>query len=139
MTEKLSRFILVTEDDEDHYFLLQLALQKTGLQWELIRVKDGVDLLHTLQTLSRLPDLILLDLNLPKKDGRTALKEIKEEPKLASIPVAVLTTSINSEDEKNSYVLGASFYFKKPIGFNDFVDLLHTIEEKFFTSYSPNA
>jgi len=132
MTIKPSRFVLVTEDDDDHYFLLEQALQHAGLTWKFIRVKDGVDLLHTLQTLSPLPELIILDLNLPKKDGRTALQEIQEEPKLASIPVVVLTTSINSEDEEKSYALGASFYFKKPVLFKEFEVLLHKIEQKFF-------
>ncbi len=132
MTQKSSRFVLVTEDDDDHYFLLEQALQHTGLTWRFIRVKDGVDLLHTLQTLSVLPELIILDLNLPKKDGRIALQEIQEEPKLASIPVVVLTTSINSEDEEKSYTLGASSYFKKPIIFKEFKALLRKIEQKFF-------
>ncbi|MBF0608674.1 MAG: response regulator [Magnetococcales bacterium] len=79
------------------------------------------------------PDLILLDLNLPKKDGRDVLREIKSDEKLKKIPVIILTTSDAETDILRSYNLGANSYVTKPVGFEKFVKVVNTIEDFWFT------
>jgi two-component system, chemotaxis family, response regulator Rcp1 len=101
-------------------------------------VTDGVEALAYLRREgkragARRPDLMLLDLNLPKKDGREVLQEVKEDPDLRTIPVVVLTTSDADTDVVRSYELHANAYVRKPVDFDAFIEVVRTIEDFWFT------
>lgn len=127
-------YILVAEDDADDRFLLETAFAEKGYQEKLTFVENGVELMEYLRNLhhddqkkeSALPGFILLDLNMPKKDGREVLKEIKEDPLFKKIPVIVFTTTKNENEVNRCYELGANTYVVKPVGFES---LLQTIED----------
>lgn len=127
--------ILMADDDEDDRLLTQDALKESRVLNELHCVEDGVELLDYLKrrgkyedkTKSPRPGLILLDLNMPRKDGREALEEIKADPNLKSIPVVILTTSSEEEDKIKGYNLGAASYIAKPVNFEGLVDLMGTL------------
>jgi CheY-like chemotaxis protein len=119
--------ILIAEDNEDHYLLIRDALREAGFTHELPWVENGQDLLEYLQHKEPRPDLILLDLNMPKKDGREALQEIQSHPRLREIPVVVLTTSKSEEDRLRSHELGAQSFVTKPLTFDQWVDCMKKI------------
>ncbi len=127
--------ILVAEDDDDDYLLIHDALEEAKLINNLKWVKNGEDLLdylfrrgdYTDPQKSPRPGIILLDLNMPKKDGREALKEIKSEPTLKTIPVIVLTTSKTEEDILRSYELGVNSFIRKPVEFEQFVEAVKVL------------
>ncbi|HEY9744173.1 MAG TPA: response regulator [Coleofasciculaceae cyanobacterium] len=132
--------ILMADDDEDDCMLAREALAETRLTNDLYFVRDGEELMDYLyrrgqyaqpNALPR-PDLILLDLNMPKKDGREALKEIKADPTLRQIPVVVLTTSKAEDDIYHSYDLGANSFIAKPVRFDSLVEVLKTIGRYWF-------
>jgi len=133
---KRSVKILIAEDDEDDFLLASKALQEVRLVNEMYRVKDGEELMDYLMSKGNyqnremypLPNLILLDLNLPRKDGREALKEIKAHPELQKIPVIVLTTSKSEEDVVKSYGLGVNSFIRKPVTFQGLVDIMKTLK-----------
>jgi len=131
--------ILMADDDDDDRKLTQEALQDGRLVNELQFVVDGQDLMDYLRhegkyagLKPRRPGLILLDLNMPKKDGRAALAEIKSDPALRQIPVVILTTSKADEDIYKSYDLGVNSYIVKPVTFEALVDVLQTLEKYWF-------
>ena len=134
---KRSITILLAEDDPDDRLLLQDALLEGRLVNDLRCVEDGEDLLDYLYHRGRYadrdasprPGLILLDLNMPRKDGREALREIKGDPGLRQIPVVVLTTSKAEEDIFRSYDLGANSFITKPVTFASLVNLMRSLEE----------
>src|SRR5215471_9287607 len=113
--------VLLAEDDEDDYLLARDALAEVCFHCRLFRVKNGEELLDYLHRKGNfenpkefpLPDLILLDLNMPKKDGRRALSEIKSHPNLRLMPVVILTTSQNHDDVLQCYELGANAFIRK--------------------------
>jgi two-component system, response regulator len=127
-------YILVAEDDADDRFLLETAFAEKGYVERLTFVENGVELLDYLHSLNtdgnseaaNLPGFILLDLNMPKKDGRETLKEIKEDPKFKKIPVIIFTTTRNENEISRCYELGANTYVVKPVGFEL---LLQTIDD----------
>ncbi|WP_299664132.1 response regulator [uncultured Psychromonas sp.] len=127
--------ILIADDDEDDRLLAQDALTESRVLNKLHCVEDGVELLEYLnregqyqdKCNSPRPDLILLDLNMPRKDGREALKEIKENPNLKGIPVVILTTSKQEEDKIKGYNLGAASYITKPVNFEGLVELMKVL------------
>ncbi|OKY25577.1 response regulator [Thalassotalea sp. PP2-459] len=127
--------ILMADDDEDDRLLAQDALIESKVLNELHFVEDGVELIEYLthqgkfqdQASAPRPGLILLDLNMPRKDGREALKEIKANPALRSIPVVILTTSKQEEDMVKGYDLGAASYITKPVNFEGLVELMKTL------------
>ena len=124
--------IVIADDDEDDQLLLQEAFHATEFSNELTIANDGVELLEYLsdqQNAGRKnwPDLILLDLNMPRMDGREALSLIKLNPKFRSIPVVVLTTSSDEDDILTSYALGANSYIRKPVSFSGLVDIVHHV------------
>ncbi len=127
--------ILIADDDEDDRLLAQDALAESRVLNKLHCVEDGVELLEYLnregqyqeKCSSPRPDLILLDLNMPRKDGREALKEIKENPNLKGIPVVILTTSKQEEDKIKGYNLGAASYITKPVNFEGLVELMKVL------------
>ena len=130
--------VLLVEDDPADVELTQeyLDLDKFAIQLQV--VDDGVKALAHLRqqgasdTVGR-PDLILLDLNLPKMDGREVLQVIKDDPALRTIPVVVLTTSDLDEDILQSYDLGANCYVTKPIGLKQLAKIVRAIEDFWFT------
>ena len=127
--------ILMADDDEDDRLLTQDALRESRVLNELRCVNDGVELLDYLRRQGKFaepgsaprPGLILLDLNLPRMDGREALREIKQDPQLRSIPVVILTTSKQEEDMIRGYDLGAASYITKPVTFDGLVELMSTL------------
>jgi CheY-like chemotaxis protein len=127
--------ILMADDDHDDCLLTREALQEAQLSSELVSVGDGEELLQYLRregryedpALSPRPGLILLDLNMPRKDGREALREIKADPQLRSIPVVVMTTSQAEQDILQSYGLGAASYITKPVRFEALVEVMRML------------
>lgn len=132
--------ILMADDDEDDCMLAQEALTESRLANDLYFVRDGEQLMDYLyrrgeyahQDRSPRPGLILLDLNMPKKDGREALKQIKADPDLRQIPIVVLTTSKADEDIHRSYDLGANSFITKPVTFSGLVEVMKTIGKYWF-------
>ncbi|ASM49040.1 MULTISPECIES: response regulator [Pseudoalteromonas] len=127
--------ILMADDDEDDRLLTQDALAESRVLNELHFVEDGVELLEYLERKGKFedknssprPGLILLDLNMPRMDGREALEAIKANPNLKGIPVVILTTSKQEEDMVKGYNLGAASYITKPVTFDGLVDLMKTL------------
>lgn len=124
--------ILIADDDEDDKFLLKSAFEESGIDAPLSFVDNGQELLDFLQKAKKLPSIILLDLNMPKKDGREALKEIKENPKFRSIPILILTTSNSPEDIKNCYFLGANCFITKPSTFEGLMKVIGELNKFWF-------
>ncbi len=130
--------ILLVEDNPDDVVLTEEAL-KIGKVWNnLSAVKDGVEAMDFLRRRGEYaaaphPDLILLDLNLPRKDGREVLAEIKQDEQLKHIPVVVLTTSQAEEDIVKSYQLHANCYVTKPVDLDEFIKIVQSIEDFWFT------
>ncbi|MBI5914570.1 MAG: response regulator [Bacteroidetes bacterium] len=126
--------ILLIEDNPGDVRLAQEAFKEGNLDVNLDVVMDGLEALRFLHKnppyqYTNSPDLILLDLNLPKKDGREVLGEIKRDPDLRCIPVVVLTTSSAEQDILNSYNLHVTCYINKPVDFDKFFDIIQRIEE----------
>jgi CheY-like chemotaxis protein len=128
--------ILLVEDDEGDVVMTREAFLEGGLDNRLNVVGDGVEALAYLRNpadATPRPDLILLDLNLPRRDGRQVLADIKGDLDLRRIPVIVLTTSDADEDVVRSYDLHANAYVTKPVDFDRFVDTVRRIDD-FFVS-----
>ena len=130
--------VLLVEDDPGDVVLIREAFEHNKVYNALHVVSDGVQALEFLRHEGEYanaprPDLMLLDLNLPRKDGREVLAEIKSDPALRSIPVVVLTTSKAEEDILRSYDLHANAYVTKPVDFNRFIEVVRQIDEFFVT------
>jgi two-component system response regulator len=126
--------ILLVEDNPDDVTLTQEALRESSLSHRLHVASDGIEALDYLHDLdhNRTPDLVLLDLNLPKKDGKQVLREIKADPQLRHIPVVVLTTSLADQDVQSAYDLHANCYVPKPVDFDEFVEVVRAIGNFWF-------
>lgn len=126
--------ILLVEDNPGDVRLTQEVLKEGKVHNKLSIVENGVQALNFLRKEQEFndaptPDLILLDLNLPKKDGREVLMEIKEDPELKKIPVVVLTTSQAEEDILKVYDLNANCYVSKPVDLGQFINVVKSIED----------
>lgn len=140
MREKQTRVILMADDDADDRAMAKEALDESKLKNPLHFVEDGeqlMDYLHRRGAFASLgssppPALILLDLNMPKKDGREALQEIKAHPTLRQIPIVVMTTSKAEEDIVSTYDLGANSFISKPVTFEGLLHVVKTIGEYWF-------
>jgi len=125
--------ILLVEDNPDDVEITRRALEKGRVRNELIVARDGQEALDILFAAkngeARCPGLILLDLNLPKVDGREVLEKIKTDPKLKRIPVVILTVSNQDKDVARCYDAGVNTYITKPIQFDDFLRAVATIDE----------
>jgi two-component system response regulator len=124
----------MVEDDPGDVRLTREALKGSKVLHSLNVVEDGVAALDYLRKVAPYqnavrPDIVLLDLNLPKKDGREVLSAMKEDPALRSIPVVILTTSQAEEDVLRAYNLNANCYVTKPVDFDQFMRIVRTIEE----------
>ena len=130
--------ILLVEDNPGDARLTKEALKENKVRNNLSVVEDGVEAMAFLRQADEYadaprPDLVLLDLNLPKKDGREVLAEIKEDQNLKHIPVVVLTTSKAEEDIIKSYNLHANCYITKPVDLNQFITVVKSIEDFWLT------
>jgi CheY-like chemotaxis protein len=130
--------VLLVEDDPGDVVLITEAFEHNKVNNRLNVVADGVEALQFLRREppyedAKEPDLILLDLNLPRKDGREVLAEVKDDGDLRRIPVVVLTTSKAEEDVLRSYDLHANAYVTKPVDFDRFIEVVRQIDE-FFVS-----
>jgi CheY-like chemotaxis protein len=132
--------ILVAEDDPDDRLFTKSALAKSRLANDLRFVEDGQELMDYLRGVGDYadperaprPGLILLDINMPRKDGISALKEIKQSPELRSIPVVILTTSRAERDIVESYELGVNSFISKPVTFDQLVSVMQAVARYWF-------
>jgi chemotaxis family two-component system response regulator Rcp1 len=132
--EGQEKVIFLVEDNRADVRLIQEALKRSAVAHRIITVRNGMDAMSYLHREGEfeealIPDLILLDLNLPCKDGREVLAEIKADPKLKRIPVIILTTSRNEEDISRSYDLHANCYITKSRNLTDLFAIVKRIEE----------
>ena len=133
----VNRTILMVDDDPDDFFLAKEALKDNGLPIDFQLLSDGEELMDYLHRRGRFtslenrpfPCLILLDLNMPKKDGRETLSEIKKEPNFRRIPIVIFTTSVEESDISRSYELGANSYINKPATFEDLSEVMKKLGE----------
>ena len=130
--------ILLVEDSATDVMLAEEALEEAKLRNNLHVVKDGVEAMAFLRKEGKYsgvprPDLMLLDLNMPRKDGREVLAEVKADDKLKYIPVVVLTTSHAQEDVLKAYGLHANCYIRKPVDFEQFANVVRAIDQFWFT------
>jgi CheY-like chemotaxis protein len=134
--QKQTITILMADDDADDRQMTQDAFEENRLTNDLRFVENGVELMDYLYRQGKYsdpeqsprPGLILLDLNMPKKDGREALEEIKKDPNLRTIPIVVLTTSKQEEDIHRSYQLHANSYITKPVTFEQLVNVVKNVQ-----------
>ncbi len=138
--ERKAIYLLMADDDADDRLLTREALAESRLANQLVFVEDGEELMDYLRHRGRYsnggasprPGLILLDLNMPRKDGREALREMKADPDLRLIPVVVLTTSKAEEDILRTYDMGASAYISKPVTFAGLVHVMRVLGQYWF-------
>ncbi len=125
--------ILLVDDDSGDVVLMMEALRESPLRNSLKVVKDGVEAMAYLRRQppyddAARPDLVLLDLNLPRKDGREVLADLKQDPLLRAIPVVILTTSTSATDIATAYDLHANLYINKPVDLDEFLQVVKEIE-----------
>ena len=127
------RFILIAEDDADDRYLMKTALEETGVTEVVEYVENGVEVMSFLESINEdngelnYPQFILLDLNMPKMDGREVLKKIKSNDSFRKIPVIVFSTTKNQLEVKRCYDLGANTYIVKPVTYDSLVDTIREI------------
>jgi CheY-like chemotaxis protein len=122
--------VLMADDDDDDCILAKEAFEESGAQGMMHCVEDGTELLNHLSHSPSLPALILLDLNMPQKDGRQTLKEIKAIPRLQNIPIVVFTTSREEKDMDFSNKMGANSFITKPVLFDDWVKIMRSLADQ---------
>ncbi len=130
--------ILLVEDNEGDACLAMEAFSETQIKHELFHVRDGVEAMSFLKREENFadaprPDIILLDLNMPRMDGGEVMAEMNKDPELAQIPVIVLTTSHNDRDISRCYRMNANCYITKPVDYEQFVDVIQAIEKFWFS------
>jgi len=129
--------VLMADDDPDDRLMTKEAWEENRIANTLVFVNDGEELMdylyhrgrHSDPKTSPRPGLILLDLNMPKKDGREALKEIKADPNLGRIPIVIITTSNEEEEIVRSYDLGVNSFLSKPVTFDELVKMIQVLSE----------
>ena len=122
--------LIVAEDDRDDQLLIREAFEECDIDTkDIVFANDGEELMDLLPKQENETTLILLDLNMPRKDGREVLKEIRANDKTRHIPIIILSTSQSSEDVKFTYKYGANTYFKKPSTFAELVSLCALVKE----------
>jgi CheY-like chemotaxis protein len=140
MKDEKNPLILIADDDEDDRMFTKEAFDENFKEKDIRFVNDGVDLLDYLRRRNKYsdpassprPSIILLDLNMPKMDGREALREIKSDPQLRTIPVVILTTSRAEQDVLKTYDMGVNCFITKPVSFTAFVEVTRTIGHYWF-------
>ncbi len=126
--------IVVADDDADDRLLIREAFEECRIGNPIDFVEDGEALMDYLRALpdDALPGMILLDLNMPRKDGRSALREIRADARLRCIPVIVLTTSKSDEDIAKTYSLGVSSFIAKPVSFDGLIEVIRALAQFWF-------
>ena len=132
MPDQNNKTVLMADDDPEDCMLAAEAFAASGASAAFSCVEDGIELMdylsdHSRSEAGKLPDLILLDLNMPRKDGREALLEIKSEPTLQHIPIVILTTSEEQKDMDFTARAGAESFFTKPATFDEWVRIMKTV------------
>tara|TARA_Y100001949_G_C15960054_1_gene318818 strand:+ start:958 stop:1395 length:438 start_codon:yes stop_codon:yes gene_type:complete len=126
---KINYSILIAEDDFDDRLLIQDAFEANGIGTGVTQyAENGDELMTMLSNRQEPPTLIFMDLNMPKMDGREAIKAIKSDPQFKQIPVIVFTTSASEDDIQSSYLQGVNTYFTKPTMFKDLVEMISVIK-----------
>lgn len=121
--------IIIAEDDSDDRLLIEDALNENNIPSEsLVFVSDGEELMARLKDNAGQPAMVFLDLNMPRKDGRQALKEIKQDEQLKHIPIVVFSTSSSEEDIRTSYKNGVNTYFTKPAKYSDLLEIVAAVK-----------
>lgn len=135
MHRKPTMTILIADDDADDRMFLEQAMRQNGYDQGIQFVEDGEDLMEYLRRQGRYndvnapwPNMLILDLNMPRKNGFQALSEIKDDPKLRRLPVIVMTTSSADEDVIKTYNLGVNSFVTKPFNFNRLVEMVGTLK-----------
>jgi CheY-like chemotaxis protein len=139
MINHRAREILLVDDNPSDVRLTLEAFKDAKLANNVSVAGDGVEALEYLRRVGKYagvvkPDLVLLDLNMPKKDGREVLEEVKNDPDLRRIPIVILTTSKAEADILKSYDLHVNCYIQKPVDYNEFIRMLRLIEDFWFTA-----
>jgi CheY-like chemotaxis protein len=136
--------ILIADDDEDDRFLIKAAFEECGSTIPLFFVQDGLELMHYLNnektyadaSVYKQPSLILLDLNMPKKDGREIIQEMRTNSNFKAIPIVVLSTSNAPSDIKTCYELGANSFITKPSSFEGLLEIIKNLQQFWFVTAS---
>lgn len=128
MSQTATSKILYIDDDSDDCYFLSHSLSESGTNADLVCATDAEEAINYLDTAapSDLPSLIILDLNMPKWDGRKTLMHLKKQPHLSGIPVIILSTSENKKDKDACALLGALSYFKKPFHFDGYKEIINS-------------
>lgn len=133
--------LLLADDDPDDRFLILRALRRSRPEIKVATVRDGVELLAYLRALGRfgrvLPRVVLLDLNMPRLDGREVLREIAADPLLRTLPVVVLSTSTEIEEQQRALALGAAAFVSKPAEFSRLAEALREIADRWLAHPGP--
>ena len=131
---KKDAVILIAEDDRGHFELVKRNLWLNYVNNEILHFKDGQDILDFLYQTGSGPKreddesyILLLDIRMPKVDGREVLKQIKEDPQLRKIPVIMLTTTAEAQEINQCYEMGCSFYMVKPVNYNKFMEAVESL------------
>lgn len=140
MDNESKHVILIVEDSDEDFYTTKRAFNKSNVANKIYRCSDGDEALRYLKQTDEfqelknapIPNIILLDLNLPKKNGRELLKIIKKDPKLMRIPIVILTTSLDTSDVDECYGLGANSYIKKPVDLDKFMNSIKLLEDYWF-------
>ena len=128
MSQSTTSRILYIDDDSDDCYFLGLSLSETGTAADLVCATDAEEAISYLNSAdtANLPSLIILDLNMPKWDGRQTLSYIKNQPRLSHIPVIILSTSENRLDQEACTILGAASYYKKPFHYEGYKQIINS-------------
>lgn len=126
--------VLLVEDSQADARLIKEVFRDEKIMVDLDIARDGEEAMEYLLSEGNNPDLVILDLNLPRKDGREVLAEIKENKSLRTIPVVILTTSQSEEDIIKSYKLNANCYVTKPIDLDQFIKIIKSLDEFWFSA-----
>jgi CheY-like chemotaxis protein len=131
-----SPYLLIADDDKDDQYILESAFREKGFTEVVQCVHDGQELMAHLLSIPKqtgaLPTLLVLDLNMPKKNGKEALDEIKQHPQLKTVPVVIFSTTSDSKEIKDCYRLGANSYVVKPSSYADLLSVVDTIHQYWF-------
>jgi CheY-like chemotaxis protein len=126
-TETAALKILLADDDVDDRDLFKEAVSMINPEINVTAVEDGEQLMDELLQQKTLPDVIFLDLNMPRKNGKECLQEIKQHHHLQHVPVLIYTTSVNKKDVDETYAFGAKYFIRKPNSFGELKSILHNV------------
>ncbi|AFZ59081.1 response regulator [Anabaena cylindrica FACHB-243] len=130
--------LLIIEDNPDDIELTLLAFERTGLQENVVIARDGVEAINYLFAENTLPDLILLDLQLPRIDGLEVLRQIRANSRTRLLPIVILTTSNEESDRLQGYGLGCNSYIRKPVDYDQFVSVMQQLGMYWLVLNSPS-